>query len=194
MGEMDRMDIKRNRMCDTDRLFKGLATIATILTLLLSACDISDKADLSQNKASEDYIQRESVAIEQPVSDPLAQAMQLIGLTPANLVRPRYLEEDYQMQGRNPLIDRVGQSPFYLHHWADSVSSQIQQSTSNGLYPALSTVIQTLNGGVVYDTTADAQFNGGCRASIPSCVRAKRACAGQNRFKQDFPGRFFGGV
>ena len=144
----------------TQIIMKRATVIAFVLALLPLACDVGNKVE-----GPSDFIERISVAIDKPVADPLDHALSLIGLAPDRLEQPRYLEANYHLACRNPLIDKIAQSPLYLHHWADTVSSQIQQSTSQGLYQALNSTIQTLNGGVAYNTKRTLHFTDGCEAA-----------------------------
>ena len=95
----------------------------------------------------------ESVKIDTEAGNPLTAALNLLGLKPADLSKPRYLEAGYNMAGRFPLIDYVAESPFYLHHWADSTAAEFQQAISLNLSNTLSRVISTLNGGRTYSAT-----------------------------------------
>jgi len=139
---------------------KATTIIACVLALLPIGCDVGGKAG-----APKDFVERVSVALDKPVPEPLEHALGLIGLVPDKLVRPRYLEANYHMVGRNPLIDRVAQSPFYLHYWAEDLSTRIQQTGSLGIYEVLNPIIVTLNGGVEYTGETNQVFNNGCYAA-----------------------------
>ena len=139
---------------------KSATIIACVLTLMAMGCDTGGQA-----QAPRDFIDRESVAIDDPVQKPLEHALGLIGLAPDKLARPCYLEANYHMVCRNPLIDRVAQSPFYLHYWAEDLSTQIQQTSTLGLYEVLNPIIGTINGGVEYASETDKVFSSGSYAA-----------------------------
>jgi hypothetical protein len=66
------------------------------------------------------------------------------------LIRPLWHEAGYHLIARNPLIDHVAASPFYLHDWADKTSMQLQKKATQNLTDLLAFMIRTLSGGSNY--------------------------------------------
>ncbi len=125
-------------------LFGCLLTVQLVFMTALFGCDDNHKLNQEQHN------EVKTVRIESPAQNPLQHALSIIGLNPADLVRPLYHEEGYQLVGRIPLIDRVAQSPFFLHHWADDTSHKLQYNAEQRISETLSFTLMSLNGGVSY--------------------------------------------
>ena len=89
----------------------------------------------------------ETVAVGKTELSPLDHALQILGISEADLGRPSVFEENYHLSTRLPLVDRLGRSPFTLQHWADQTSEMIQQKAAGGLFEIFSFMYHTFNDG-----------------------------------------------
>lgn len=78
--------------------------------------------------------------------EPLDHALGLIGLNAGTLVRPLTHEEGYNLVARNPLVDHVAESPFYLHGWADETAAAVQGAARQGLFKLMDTAADRFAG------------------------------------------------
>jgi hypothetical protein len=99
----------------------------------------------------------ETIKIAQSGLNPVDHALGLVGLKRSQLSRPLYHEEGYRMMCRVPLIDRVSESPFYLHYWADETSIKMQKAAEKSLYQSLEIMMKNINGGISYKLADTAQ-------------------------------------
>ncbi len=151
----------------SDPQTKFLKPVARILLSLVIfyvySCDSTESTNSkvprpgAQSKTS--YAIAQKVEISVPVENPIDHALSLVDLERADLRRPLSHEEGYNLIGRNPLIDRIAQSPFYLHHWADTNSKLLQENAQNGIQNVFAYLVETLNGGVSYGAGRDASAN-----------------------------------
>jgi len=82
--------------------------------------------------------------------DPLTHALQILGLQEADLQRPVANQEDYRALARLPLVDQLSRSHFFLQHWAEKTSKNLQQAADTGISGIFPTAVETVNGGVRY--------------------------------------------
>lgn len=122
--------------------FRTIIGIKCIVLLFVFACDIQ--------KGAENQDQIESRYIEPSDANPVEHALSLLDLNHAEMIRPLWHEAGYHIIARNPLIDHVAASPFYLHDWADKTSMQLQRNATKSLTDSLTFMMQTLNGGFNY--------------------------------------------
>ena len=99
-------------------------------------------------------LQSRTASIKSMAVNPVEDALRILNLNDADLVRPQYQEAGYQLAGRLPLIDHVAQSPFLLQHWADDTSQKLQQQAGKSLYDITAFTIALMNGGVLYNSEA----------------------------------------
>ncbi len=83
-------------------------------------------------------------------ADPLKHALDILGLNETDLRRPIVNEEDYRALARLPLIDQLSRSPFFLQHWAEKTSNNLQAAAENGIADIFPTAVEIINGGVRY--------------------------------------------
>jgi hypothetical protein len=137
-----------------------IGAILLLITVVVFSCNPQDanrsKKDQKNGKRDLSYPAELQVGKLVPVQNPIDHALSLVDLKRADLRRPLFHEEGYNLIARNPLIDRVAQSPFYLHHWADTNSKELQKNAQNGIQPVVTYLIETLNGGVAYDARLEA--------------------------------------
>jgi tetratricopeptide (TPR) repeat protein len=122
--------------------FKYVTGVYFLVFLFIISCDNQKEF------AHSDQIQ--SRYIEASDADPLEHALSLLDLNPAKMIRPLWHEAGYHLIARNPLIDRLAASPFYLHAWADKTSMQLQKNATKSLTDILASMMFTLNGGFNY--------------------------------------------
>ena len=141
-------------------IVKALLYTSVLLILGIAfSCDSPDSKD--SKKYPEDDNSRILNAYAQQtgkldsVPNPIDHAMSLVNLKHADLRRPLAHEEGYLLIARNPLIDHVAQSPFYLHHWADTNSTRLQERAQNGIQPVFAFLTEMLNGGGLSDGDID---------------------------------------
>jgi tetratricopeptide (TPR) repeat protein len=127
-------------MCEIN--FRTIIGINCIVLLFVFACDIQ--------KGAENGDQIESHYIEPSDANPVEHALSLLDLNHAKMIRPLWHEAGYHLIARNPLIDHVAASPFYLHDWADKSSLQLQKNAAKSLTDILAFMMLTLNGGFNY--------------------------------------------
>ena len=130
---------------------KTIFSLLVIILLLLTACGSTDQTAVERRKLKYNNY-GETVKVIADDRDPVEKVLDILDLKPSDLVRPLYQEAGYHLIGRLPLVDHVAESPFYLHHWADSTSGKLQQVASESLAETFSLVIAILNGGVTYAT------------------------------------------
>jgi hypothetical protein len=128
-------------------IFRILVLLSVLIISITGGCDSNQDA-----KNSGDDV---NLQITTPGLNPLEDAMRLIDLKHSDLVRPLFLEAGYHLIGRNPTIDKVAMSPFYLHSWTDDTSSKLQHSIRKDLPTLLSSTIAMINGGVDYTKQID---------------------------------------
>jgi HEAT repeat protein len=135
---------QRNNDGGRRRNFLSLVLVHLVFVSVMVGCE-----DIQQGQPQHDS-GKKTVRIDSPSPDPLQHALSILGLQPADLVRPLSHEEGYQIVGRTPLIDQLAKSPFYLHHWADETSDKLQYNTRRQIAEALSFTLMSINGGVSY--------------------------------------------
>ena len=114
--------------------------------------DVSRKETGAEKTANE--VQSRTARIKSIAANPVEDALRILNLNDADLVRPQYLEAGYQLAGRLPLIDHIARSPFSLQHWADDTSQKLQQQAGKSLYDISAFTVALMNGGVPYDSEA----------------------------------------
>lgn len=149
----DVIDFDGKKTPDNPAMKPGAHTVLCIVMpviamLAIAGCDGGDTRSEPQTDVSP--LPEETGIVGNPVEDPIGHMLELVGLGKTDLARPPYYEEGYSPLCRMPLIDRLAESPFYLHHWADGTSTGIQESAGKGLLETVSYAIRVLNGGVGY--------------------------------------------
>lgn len=122
--------------------FRTIIGIQCIVILFVFACDIQNDIGNAD--------QIESRQIGPSDANPLEHALALLDLNHAKMIRPLWHEAGYHLIARNPLIDQVATSPFYLHDWADKTSMQLQKGATQSLTDILAGMMLTLNRGLNY--------------------------------------------
>jgi tetratricopeptide (TPR) repeat protein len=137
--------------------------------LLLTACGPADRYS-GVHSTPKWSRSSETVKIPADAGNPMSEALNILGLTSADLLRPKYLEAGYNLAGRIPLIDQVAESPFILHQWADTKDTEFRQAVTKSLVNTLSRVVATLSGGELYSPAGMGQdpIEGGFQTAYQS--------------------------
>jgi HEAT repeat protein len=128
----------------------GLMALLLCLFVIDGCSDDSRKAADVEKTTNETRHRTERII--SVATDPVEDALRILGLSAADLAGPQYLEAGYRLAGRLPLIDHVARSPFLLQHWADDTSQKLQQQAGKSLYDITALTVALMNGGVSYDT------------------------------------------
>ena len=128
----------------------SLIVFLSCLVVTGGCSDVSRKETGAEKTANE--VQSRTARIKSIAANPVEDALRILNLNDADLVRPQYLEAGYQLAGRLPLIDHIARSPFSLQHWADDTSQKLQQQAGKSLYDITALTVALMNGGVSYDT------------------------------------------
>ncbi|MGD9305029.1 MAG: hypothetical protein PVF79_12250, partial [Desulfobacterales bacterium] len=119
--------------------FKNAIWVYLLILLFIFSCDTRKEITHSD--------QIESRYLEASDANPMDHALSLLDLNHAEMIPPIWHEAGYHIIARNPLIDHMAASPFYLHNWADNTSMLLQKNATKSLTDILTFMILTLNGG-----------------------------------------------
>jgi len=124
---------------------QALQNLRAALTMQSNAVQAGDfaKSPLEQMQAGEDFRQTPA-GPRSPNSNPMDDALGLIGLDLSFSNRPLPSEDGYMIMARVPLIDRLAQNPFFLYHWANKTSDKIQQDEAQNLTAVMSAMLSTM--------------------------------------------------
>jgi hypothetical protein len=131
-------EINNEYFCKMRWFFISLVLMSLLNIFSFIACDNGQV----QNK---NVLHETTVKIAANTPYPFDHALGILGLKHADLVRPLYYEEGYHLFARNPLVDRVAQSPLYLQQWAGETSRQLQDTAQRGLFDTLLICRETIS-------------------------------------------------